>query len=353
MSYEDFIRRHSFVIKYKLSYEEYNRLLNYINSVVFNVINFNAYNININKCNEFVMFYLLQTYSAEEILNGDYDLIIENAVSSFAQKYYNAKNNSRKNCINYISSLLYELKSIFNNIDELNSLSYDIYNLLKFDNCSDIDILNKKYDNRIVDYIRVNEKLGKVSFNNEFNELRIKIYKITKKIFENNREQKNIFRDDYNIFNDSNCLNEIAFRAAIALYSIGNRVNSINYDSLNNFIKRDIDRLMCEKSSIIPKDRKKVALKEVNYHPTYQREKNAELKRMANKKKIIIGILVAIFILDNLTYKLFKNYKEERPKNNNKAGYEQTISNEEKNVIDKILESYGNKDREDLDEFSR
>ncbi|MGM9877777.1 MAG: hypothetical protein ACI33S_03915 [Bacilli bacterium] len=385
INYETFMTRYSSLIVGKLDRKNFDSLKLHVKNNVINVISFYGYNdIDVNKCTEGVMLYLLKNVSCDKILEVGYEEAIENAVIRYydrfcANKVKNNNNdlkpinarrtidnkqfsqNDKQMIINYIKNLISNYMSIFKSATNINRLCEEVYELLVFNKYSLSSILTYKCDNKIIDFIREREKYGTVEFNDDFNDLRQIVLNTTQKIFSS--KQNLPYSDvEFRIFSNKSYMHELAFRVSLALYTQGYNKDNVDYNKIDNFILKDIDRLTIEARSVRRQADIDNRIAKANYKAQYESENKEEIERKRKKKRIIIGIIVAAFILDNLVYKAVQSFKDDEPKKNNKHPQEYSIKPEKQNNIlfydsDRnemtISDYYNNSNEEALDGISR
>lgn len=387
VNYETFMTRYSSLIVGKLDSKNFDSLKSHVKNNVINVISFYGYNdIDVNKCTEGVMLYLLKNVPCDEILEVGYEDAIENAVIRYYERFCSNKvksntsddlkpisiqkttnnneqfsQNDKKLIINYIKNLISNYMSIFKNGTNINKLCEEVYELLVFNKYSLSSILTYKCDNKIIDFIRERIDYGTVEINDDFNELRQIVLNTTQKIF---LSKQNLPYSDveFRIFSNKSYMRELEFRVSLALYNAGYNKENVDYSKIDNFIFEEINRLMIEARSVRRKADIENRILKANYKAQYEKENQEELERKRKKKRIIIGIIVAIFIIDNLSYKIIQSYKEEKAKNEKKESYEYSINNKRKNgayTYDSeknqmiISEYYHNSHKEEINGISR
>lgn len=361
INYTEFMRRYSSKIVGKFDSNDFDALKSHVNSIVLDIATFNGYTqIDKNKCTEAIMLYLLQKYSCDEILASGFEELIENAVVRFKERFYDktikkaqskfkevplnnqngiktSTNENKKECINHIKDVLSQISDIFEKGTNIDFLANEIYDLLIYDGVLQEDILSEKCDFKIVDCIKNRGKYGSVKFSQEFNFLMSKVTQATSAIFRRNQDNlstmpnQSHMKNEYQVYSNAAHIHEIAFRASVVLHSGGYTYNNIDYSKLNNFIQREISRIMIENSSVINQDKKAEIMTKANYKDAYEKElKDAEEKRK-KKKRIIIGIIAAIIVLDNLGYKIIQSFKDDEPKKDSKPAHEYSINNQQEN----------------------
>lgn len=294
MNYNTFISKYGEYLLENINENEYLILRSYITNEVNNVIRYNNLkNINTDICVYSIMYYLLKEKTYTDIMNNGYEDVIYNGVIRYSKRVNNKEDNK---ALNYIKSCLLEIKDIFSKDTSLDILSIDIYSALKNRGYTDQMILEEMCDNKIVEILQNKKYNDEINFSSEFNDLNDTIEETVNDIY-------NIMtlQNEYQIYDSEKYKNKLSFISSVVFFNEGVTSDEVNYDRLYSIVENDMKRNIIKNKSV----------KQDNT-PYYSARYNNSKTDDEIKKKLIIGTLVAIFILENLTYKIIDIYKDKK-----------------------------------------
>ncbi len=324
--YLSFVNKYSNKYNFDLQYADYLEINAYITNLINEILSFRGVKIdNKEALVNFTMCYLLAKHTSQEILENDYEYIVEEIV----EKYYNKLNEAKpkeeqvpypeKNlAVDYIYKDLKQYAHIFKADFNIAELAKNMRDSMNLDGFKDNDITSGKYDEIIIDYL--SKGMLDVRFTEEFKNMQAAVTDQVVAIFNYKKKDTRYYvtKDSFEFmyYNNSTILNNVIFKITLAF--IANNVNPRKLTSsapemevIHNYIERDMIRV----NSTRPKYKEESAIEKFK---KLSREEQEEKIEHAKKVAIVFAIIFGLMAVENMIYNSIHNdnKKESKPNKN-------------------------------------
>lgn len=316
MNYNLFIEKYKSKIKMIPTFEEYEEIYSIIKEYCKNVIINSKYPLNyLNGTTEFVCAYMLSISTPTElkIYNN------KNKIEAVAKKLLLSipHNKIEKNdAKEYIKELLIPFKPIFEENENLDTISQNIYNDLNLNGIKDGDIILQKNDNEI--YSSLIDGYGYCKFTEDFITFKDYIRSQVSSCFARNKleiirkDQSEAYKNpNFKYYDNQNFCKLIGTKMALGLYGNGYRNDNVNILNINK-IAEEYLYYEATKTNSIKKEQLREEQKVERYYPTHVREKRKN-KEELRKKAIVIALIFGAIAAENIIYNVSHNHKEPKP----------------------------------------